>query len=582
MTDRADGLDPGHPSDDAPPAADDGDPMASSIRSDEERLREGEGRDPVRPADRNGGAPDPTDAPDLTGAALGRLSRFGLARSIAVTVVALAVFLLAVLSPGRVSPVLGRGLGGLLVVRSVWVAASELGRSSYRLRLLSAVAGTTTIGALLVLDPDRWMRPVGWIVGVVTVVAGIQRLMISRRVHHRISEPPVVFGLALMAGGAVVCLAFEDLFETLVVLGALVAVASGALSVAVRSGFTTVAPSRDRNRPMLVRWIDGRSHATESREAVQDTVFLEGRTAPSRLARFMLLMLFASVISGAGVLADSTAVVIGAMLMAPLITPMMGMGLALVTGWPNRLGRSTLVVLAGSLVGIGTGWLLAASTNVAVDLEANSQIVSRSSPTLIDLVIAVGAGAAGAYALSRSEVSSSLPGVAVAIALVPPLSVIGVTIEGGDWRQASGTLLLFLTNLVAIILAGGSVFVMTGVVPLRRFAEHQHRVRTAFGAVAALAVLVVGALVINGRQIAADALDLDEARTVVADWLGDDSPFEVLSVDVLEGDVSVVLTGPGDPPAAQRLADDLAERLGSDVQLDLQWIPRQREVVSSG
>ncbi len=589
MTDRADTDDPieaQRPVDaDVPdvPDEDDSDPMLASIRSDEEkRLREdpnGEHTDDA--AEPSADAPDPTDAPDLAGSALSRLSRFGLAGPIVMVIVAVAVVLLAVLSPDRVSVVLGRGIGGALVVGPLWVVASESRRGRFGWHLASLGVGVAIVGVLLLIDPDRWLGPIGWVIGVAVAIAGLRVLVGHRDAGDR--EPTsVVGGLALIGAGVAAYFAFESAFETLVVITALVAVASGAVGVAVRSGFTEVAPRSDRRRPLLVRWIDGKSREAESREAVNETVFFEGKQAPARIGRFVLMMLLASVISAAGVLSDSTAVVIGAMLIAPLITPMMGMGLALVTGWPNRLARSTLLVIVGSLIAIGTGTLLAALIDVAVDLESNAQIVSRSSPRLIDLVIAVAAGAAGAYALSRKEASSSLPGVAVAIALVPPLSVVGVTAQGGDWRQASGTLVLFLTNLVAIILAGGFVFLMTGVVPLKRFAENQYRVRTSLGAVAALAVVAVGALVINGRQITTDAFDLEQARNVVDEWLGDDSQFQVVSVDVTDGDVKVVLAGPGEPPAADRLAGDLAERLGSDLELDLQWVPRQRVVVSSG
>ncbi len=551
------------------------DPMQASIASDEENQRRD---DPA--GDAASDAPDPTDAPDLAGSALSRLSRFGLAGSIALMIVAVAAALLAMLSPDHVSPILGRGIGAALVVGPVWAAAPELRRRSLGWRGAGLVTGIVIVGVLLLIDPARWLRPIGWVLAVVLVLAGLHVLIAERRSgDHRPNA--VVAGLSLIAAGVVAYLSFERIFETLVVIAAVSAVASGAIGVAVRSGFTTVAPRSHRNRPLLIRWIDGKSYEAESREAVNEAVFFEGRRAPARLGRFMLMMTFASIISAAGVLADSTAVVIGAMLIAPLITPMMGMGLALVTGWPNRLGRSSLLVMAGSLVAIGTGVLLAALTDVAIDLESNSQIVSRSSPRLIDLVIAVAAGAAGAYALCRKEASSSLPGVAVAIALVPPLSVIGVTAQGGDWRQASGTFVLFLTNLVAIILAGGLVFLLTGVVPFKRFAENQHRVRTSVGAVAVLAVFAVGGLVTNGRQIAADAFDLDQARGVVDRWLGDDSEFQVVSVDVTDGDVAVVLAGPGEPPSADRLVDDLAERLDSELQLDLQWIPRQRVVVTS-
>lgn len=108
------------------------------------------------------------------------------------------------------------------------------------------------------------------------------------------------------------------------------------------------------------------------------------------------------------------------------------------------------------------GWLYP----VEISSELNSQVASRVDPTLIDWAIAVFAGGAGAFALSRPDVSDSLPGVAVSIALVPPLTVIGLMISEGDWSAAGGATLLFVTNMVAILLVGALVFVIEGVVPV--------------------------------------------------------------------------------------------------------------------
>ena len=105
--------------------------------------------------------------------------------------------------------------------------------------------------------------------------------------------------------------------------------------------------------------------------------------------------------------------------------------------------------------------------------------------------------------------------------------------------------------------------------------------RTAGLSILTLALVTVGVLVINGRQITQDALDRDRARSVVADWLGDDSGFAIVTVAVDDGDASIVLAGPGDPPDVETLADRLAEQLGRAVDIDLQWIPRQRVRASS-
>jgi uncharacterized membrane protein len=254
----------------------------------------------------------------------------------------------------------------------------------------------------------------------------------------------------------------------------------------------------------------------------------------------------------------------------------------LTMGWPNRLRRSALVVLLGTLIAVGAGWFLASATDLVIDVDRNGQILSRSSPAVSDLVIAVAAGAAGAYAMSRRELSSSLPGVAVAIALVPPLSVVGITAEARAWEDARGTLLLFLTNFVAIVLVGGIVFVLTGIAPMRRLASNQLRVRTSAAAIAVLAILIVGALVFNGHQIASDSLAKDNAQRAVREWLGGDSEFSVQAVSLDGRSVEVVLVGPGVPPSEQHLARSLEDELGHDIDLVVRWTPQEVRRATAG
>jgi len=171
------------------------------------------------------------------------------------------------------------------------------------------------------------------------------------------------------------------------------------------------------------------------------------------------------------------------------MTPLMGMAISLVMGWPNRLTRSAVVAAAGILLAISIGLLLGWIAPTVIDTTTNGQILARSTPTILDMITAVAAGAAGAYGLSRPDVSDSLPGVAIAISLVPPLSVVGIAYSQSDWEAGSGALLLFATNMVAILIVGGITFVFTGVTPLARITENQHRVRTAVVMTCTVAVL---------------------------------------------------------------------------------------------
>lgn len=333
-------------------------------------------------------------------------------------------------------------------------------------------------------------------------------------------------------------------------------------------------------KELLAGWIDGNAVVTDEHQLeIFRQVFYDGRNARARWVRYLLLMAFASLIATAGVIGDNTAVVIGAMLIAPLITPMMGMALSLTMGWEKKLIRSTGLVATGIGIAVGTGAFVSLVLAAVVNVEANTQIASRTSPTLLDLVVAIAAGAAGAYAIARPDVSSSLPGVAIAIALVPPLCVLGVTLQQGEFRLAAGVTLLFATNLLAIIVTGGFVFLLTGTAPLTRLNDGQHRPRVAIVSVGVISVLVVAALAANGREITENSLDRETAAAATIDWLDSDATFTLTATNVSDDVVTVVLVGSGQPPPADQLARSLSSALGRPVTLDLQWIPRNQILI---
>ena len=175
-------------------------------------------------------------------------------------------------------------------------------------------------------------------------------------------------------------------------------------------------------------------------DEVENRVFLTHGNTRERLWRFGILMVLATAIATFGLATDSTAVVIGAMLVAPLMTPILGTSAGLINGKTRSTLWSASITVLGSAGAIAVAWGLSA---MIPDLEAvvqNGQITSRTSPSLLDLAIALAAGAAGAYGVSRAESTDALPGVAVAIALVPPLAVVGITLHAGDLGQAGGAL----------------------------------------------------------------------------------------------------------------------------------------------
>ncbi|MGB0257062.1 MAG: TIGR00341 family protein [Coraliomargarita sp.] len=183
---------------------------------------------------------------------------------------------------------------------------------------------------------------------------------------------------------------------------------------------------------------------------------VENLTEGSHWNMNFAVMLGCSVlIAGLGLLQNSVAVIIGAMLVAPLMTPLIGTGLALVQGNFKLLFTSLRSMSFGTGVALLIGVLLQFVTRGS---ELTLEISNRGAPNLLDLAIAFFAGVAAGYALARPKLSGALPGVAISVALVPPLAASGIALGAGDWLIALGALLLCLVNMVAIVLGSALVF----------------------------------------------------------------------------------------------------------------------------
>jgi uncharacterized hydrophobic protein (TIGR00271 family) len=178
---------------------------------------------------------------------------------------------------------------------------------------------------------------------------------------------------------------------------------------------------------------------------------------------FFVMMGLSSAIATFGLLQNSAAVIIGAMLVAPLMAAIFGLSLGVVRGDVRLLQRAASATLRGMLLAIGVAVVF---TLLVPDGRFSDEILLRTHPNLLDLGVALASGAAGAYALCRKEVSAALPGVAIAAALVPPLATVGIGLARWSGEVAGGAMLLFATNLIAISGMGGMVFLWLGFRPL--------------------------------------------------------------------------------------------------------------------
>jgi len=286
--------------------------------------------------------------------------------------------------------------------------------------------------------------------------------------------------------------------------------------------------------------------------------------------RFSVMMGLSAIISLLGLSLNSAAVVIGAMLIAPLMTPVLGVSAALVMGWFGRLRDSAVLILLGSLGAVAISWALT-SLLPSSDRVLTPEVLSRTSPDLRDLIVAVAAGAAGAYATSRDDVSSSLPGVAVAVALVPPLSVVGFAVSIGRLDLARGALLLYVVNLLAIILVGAGIFLASGFVPHGRLRMASKRIRVGVAVVALALVAVAVPLTSASVRNAGQARLSQTINETIVTWL---SPYPSLSmnaVSIVGVDVKVQLSGPTAPPPTKELISLLKSVVGPHVGVRVVW-----------
>lgn len=337
-------------------------------------------------------------------------------------------------------------------------------------------------------------------------------------------------------------------------------------------------PAGDAGR---VPWLFRRATdlADEDRRGVLEDLFFEGPEWRPYIRRHFSLMALSTTIALFGLINDSGAVVIGAMLVAPLMTPIMAFAAATVMAWPRRQLRTALIVAASAAfaVALSWAWELAIRGN---ELEITDELMARTAPNLLDLGIAVFAGAAGAYVSVRRRALGALPGVAIAVALVPPLATVGAMIARGEGGLARGALLLFATNLAAIVLAAGLVLVFTGFVP-RAEALRAHRSARAGLALAVVAVAAVAVpLARHTHAEVHEANTRAEVTEGVEAWLGDRG----LAIDEIEIDertagdrwtLLVRLIGVDQPPPGEALARAVAERVGRPGTVTVQWLPAE-------
>jgi uncharacterized membrane protein len=267
---------------------------------------------------------------------------------------------------------------------------------------------------------------------------------------------------------------------------------------------------------------------------------------------------------------------------APLMTPITAVAGAIVTARNARLWRALSVIALGVVLAVLVGWLvsLIAGGSVTDVRELPNEVRGRTFPGLLDLRIAVAAGAAAGYILPRKSTIGALPGVGIAVALVPPLAVVGITFELGLPTEARNAFLLFLTNFAAIVFAAGIALALTGFRPSQYTGRATLGIRIAI----TLAVVVIVAIPLTLHTVTT----LEDARlrrAVVSSVEAWDENVRILELDADAVDgratVELLVVGTGDPRPAWVLVEGIRERFDSPIDLRLRYQRDQLYTVSA-
>jgi len=314
----------------------------------------------------------------------------------------------------------------------------------------------------------------------------------------------------------------------------------------------------------------------DERHLVTDDLFWETGDLQPHLARFFVLIILSTLLAAFGLAANSVAVVIGAMLVAPLMTPILATAASLLLADIKTLLSSVLIIAGGVTMAILTSMAVTfvGLRNFTTAYSLPSEILSRTQPSLLDLGVAIAAGLAGGYVLTHPRASSSLPGVAIAVALVPPLATVGILIQIGALSQAGGAFLLFLTNLFAIILSAIVVMVLSGFVPPEVRLQGFRNARIGLIVSAVVLVAIAVPLTIHTVGVVQDQRFAQVVTVEVATWdpnaeierlVADLQPKGLAKVDL------VVSTTSSSPQPSWKLAEAVSQRVGRSVDVSVRY-----------
>lgn len=404
------------------------------------------------------------------------------------------------------------------------------------------------------------------------VVRGLRESGDRRASFLRAGAMVAVALIAVLTPASLVSFTFVSLAAGALVLGSII------VGFSIRGQFDSRYETIDQESVFgaISSWFDSLDIGDRRRTDIGETLFFESPDLAGKLLAWWVMLLLSVAIATFGVLQDSTAVVIGAMIVAPLMVPILGSAAAVVNVRPRRFASSMFMVGSGTVGAIVLAMIISTWTPFVVPLASNSQVTSRINPNVIDMGIALAAGAAGAFATVNRRVASSIAGVAIAVALVPPLAVVGINLQAGLYNDAWGALLLFLTNLVSIQLSAMIVLLLTGYTSRRRLQLNRKGIVGAFGTLLAVALIILVPLTLAVQNALESAQRSSTARDITQEWLDASPSADQLDLDsvVVEDDaVKVRISGSAQLPSVQALGMQMQDALGENTTTTVEFTP---------
>jgi uncharacterized hydrophobic protein (TIGR00271 family) len=325
----------------------------------------------------------------------------------------------------------------------------------------------------------------------------------------------------------------------------------------------------------------GQELSTSERREVLEGLFVFGKENQRPfLFRMVALLIISTIIATSGLLSNSAAVVIGAMLVAPMMRPVMSAAAAITLAWTRRFFESLLLVLFMAVFAIIISMVITALGPDMVIIP--DEVLGRTRPTFFDLVIALAAGSGGAYTMTRKE-SSAIPGVAMAVALLPPLAATGILLVFLETELATKAFVLFVTNFFAMILAGSLTFMATGIMPEGSYSRFYKFIRGFL----LLFIILVGAISVPlfyySKEIWYNPEYVATKSEIMQNWLkANDLALEKVTVDEEQQVLYITLSGPKPPISLESLYKDLksereADGEKRDFSIKTNWIQSTRK-----